>query len=136
MLRNPRSEDLEAPAEQIGVVVSPSPSADRAICRSITWIASCGEHSRPILRGDMELADLGPARTQLALSAQYQPFTHHASAEERMGAQRIGESTLKAFVDRLADYVAALLNGGTTLALPVDRHGSGGAPFFGPAYGA
>ena len=76
--------------------------------RALQWLTIRGDAHQPVLQGDLELAELGPSRTQLALSAQYRPSAHVAQSSDRMMAQRVGESTLKAFVDRLADYVQTI----------------------------
>jgi hypothetical protein len=91
--------------------------------RSLQWLTTQGTESKILLRGDLELAELGPARSQLALSAQYQPTTPCTDYEERMAAQRLGESTLKAFVDRIAGYVQAVLGDGAPSFIPRPSNG-------------
>ena len=88
------------------------PEIDAGVVRrAVEWIAVRGQAAEPVLRGDLELAELGPGRTQLALSAQYQPFKTAQQTADRAAAQRIAESTLKAFVDRLAEYIGMVLDG-------------------------
>ena len=106
-------EASAAAAGPLVVLLSPAQLGDGLIRRPVQWFTQPQPPSGPVLRGDLELAELGAARTQLALSAQYQPFLHSAGADERMAAQRIGESTLKAFVDRIACYVEVTLEGTT-----------------------
>lgn len=86
-----------------------APQTEGAVIRrTLQWLAVRGDAIVCVLRGDLELAELGPARTQLAISAQYRPGAV-VQATQRMAAQRVGESTLKAFLDRLANYVQLIL---------------------------
>lgn len=77
--------------------------------RPLQWLEVLGHSWEPVVRGDLELAELGPARTQLALSGQYRPFLTATESTDRMAVQRVGESTLKSFVDRLALYLLTIL---------------------------
>ncbi len=98
-------------SNQISVTIAPGPSGGGVIRRSLTWCRS-GRAGSAVLRGDLEVAPLGAERCQLALTAQYQPFAHGVDARARMQAQRIGESTLKAFVDRIAAEIQTLVESG------------------------
>jgi hypothetical protein len=95
----------------LAVLLSPAEPDGHLRRRTLQWFEVIGETCEPVLRGDLELAALGPARTQLALSAQYRPLLRYQEAGDRTLAVRIGESTLKAFVDRIADYVNAIFSG-------------------------
>jgi hypothetical protein len=77
--------------------------------RELQWFVVFGDAVRPVLCGDFELAELGPSRTQLAITAQYRPPVTPDRSLDRMAAQRVGESTLKAFLDGLASCVQASL---------------------------
>lgn len=98
-------------AMHLAVLLSPVESEGNLRRRTLEWFEVIGETCEPVLRGDLELAELGPARTQLALSAQYRPMLRFQEGGDRAVAVRIGESTLKAFVDRIADYVNAIYGG-------------------------
>ena len=98
-------------AADLCVSVSAPQTEGTLLRRAVEWLAVRGDASWPVLLGDLELAELGPSRTQLALSAQYRPFITAQQTPDRAAAQRVGESTLKAFVDRLADYLQLILGG-------------------------
>lgn len=105
------SSEPDLTAADLCVSLSAPQTEGTLMRRNVEWLAIHGDASEPILRGDLELAELGPCRTQLALSAQYRPFTTAQQTPDHAAAQRIAESTLKAFVDRLADYIQLILGG-------------------------
>ncbi len=96
-------------AADLCVSISAAEVEGRLMRRALEWLALRGDTPQPILQGDLELAELGPCRTQLALSAQYRPFSGAPESPDRMEARRVGESTLKAFVDQLAAYIQTIL---------------------------
>lgn len=120
------------PRVRLLTAVSAPQDDDHVIRRALQWVVTGESDRTTILRGDLELAELGPSRTQLALSAQYQPFAPCTNTDERMASQRLGESTLKAFVDRLGAYVKAALEAKSTKT-GVVRLPSGGKPRISPA---
>jgi hypothetical protein len=100
-----------------------APQAEGTLVRrGLEWLAVRGDASQPVLRGDLELAELGPSRTQLALSAQYRPLIAAQQIPDRADEHRVGESTLKAFVDRLAEYVELILGGIPATAVSPAEH--------------
>ena len=103
--------DPELTTADVCVSLSAPQAEGTLLRRAVEWLAVRDEGSEPVLRGDLELAELGPSRTQLALSAQYRPFATAQQTADRAAAQRIAESTLKDFVDRLADYIQLILGG-------------------------
>lgn len=107
---SPTSEP-NLPTGELCVSLSAPQTEGTVVRRAVEWLAVAGAAAEPLLRGDLELAELGPCRTQLALSAQYRPFAGAQQTPDRAAAQRVGESTLKAFLDRLADYVQLILGG-------------------------
>jgi len=108
MLGSPTSANaMNLGAADLCVRLSVPQKANTVIRRSIEWLAVKGDLRHPVLHGDLEVAELGPSRTQLAVSAQYQP--DNASSADQMTVQRVCESTLKAFLDQLAGHLAALL---------------------------
>jgi hypothetical protein len=96
-------------APHLCVVLSAGEYHPGLIRRPLQWLEVLGDACEPVVRGDLELAELGPARTQLALSGQYRPFFTASESTDRLAVQRVGESTLKSFVDRLALYLATIL---------------------------
>ena len=72
----------------------------------IRWHASEHPGLFPALDADVEVAALGPTRTQLAISARYAPpFGAFGRAMDRALLSRVAEATLKDFLDRVAEAV-------------------------------
>ena len=70
----------------------------------IRWTASGVSGLFPALEADLEVAPLGPDRTQLAMSARYEPpFGPIGRAIDRAVLFRVAEATLKDFLDRVAN---------------------------------
>jgi hypothetical protein len=69
----------------------------------LLWRATRLHGLFPVLEGDLEVAALGRSRTQLALSARYQPpLGTFGRAVDRALLHRVAEATVKDFVDRVA----------------------------------
>jgi hypothetical protein len=82
----------------------------------IEWKPLHGHHLFPSLQGDLEVGGLGPQRTQIALSARYQPpLGLLGSAADRALLHRVAEATVRDFVQRLAH--AILIEAGTAEGL-------------------
>jgi hypothetical protein len=72
----------------------------------LRWVASSGAGLFPSLDADLEVAPLGPGRTQLAMSARYvPPFGSVGRVIDRAALSRVAEATLKDFLDRVADTI-------------------------------
>jgi hypothetical protein len=70
----------------------------------LRWAAAAGSGLFPALDADLEIAPLGPHRTQLAMSARYvPPLGAVGRAMDRAVLFRIAEATLKDFLDRVRD---------------------------------
>lgn len=87
--------------------------------RPMAW-ALIGPHTaKPLLDGDLEVGSLGHGRTQLAAAGRYHFPTGAARRRiDRGVAQRMGEATIKEFVDGLARMVEKLALGVPALRLP------------------
>lgn len=109
----------QSDASHLCVLLSAAEYRPGLVRRTLQWLEVLGDAWEPVVRGDLELAELGPARTQLALSGQYRPFLNATESADRMAIQRVGESTLKSFVDRLAFYLETILG-----AVPSEPSGS------------
>ncbi len=73
----------------------------------VRWSAAEAAGLFPSLDADLEIAPIGPRRTQLAMSARYvPPFGALGRAIDRALLHRVAEATLKDFLDRVG---AALL---------------------------
>jgi hypothetical protein len=72
----------------------------------IRWEASGASGLFPSLDADIEIAPLGPDRTQLAMSARYvPPLGALGRAIDRALLFRVAEATLKDFLDRVGEAV-------------------------------
>lgn len=61
----------------------------------------------PVLDGDLEVTPLGPTRCRVVLSAVYRPpFSPVGAALDRALLHRVAESTVRAFLRRLADALS------------------------------
>jgi hypothetical protein len=86
----------------------------------LRWVASGAAGLFPSLDADLEVAALGPGRTQLAMSARYvPPFGALGRIIDRAVLSRVAEATLKDFLDRVADTIVG--SPGTPGASDVDR---------------
>lgn len=74
----------------------------------LRWTASGAAGLFPSLDADLEVAPLGPGRTQLAMSARYvPPLGSVGRAVDRAVLSRVAEATLKDFLDRVAQTILA-----------------------------
>ena len=72
----------------------------------LSWHAAGPEGFFPVLEGHLEICLLGQRRTQLVLSASYKPpFGPIGAALDRAFLHRVAESTIKHFVDGLAERI-------------------------------
>ena len=72
----------------------------------LRWTPSGAAGLFPSLDADLEVAPLGPGRTQLAMSARYvPPFGLVGRAVDRAVLSRVAEVTLKDFLDRVAETI-------------------------------
>jgi hypothetical protein len=69
----------------------------------LRWCPESMERLLPALDGDLEIAGLGPSRTQLAVSASYRPpLGMVGMAMDRALLHRVAEATIKDFLDGVA----------------------------------
>jgi hypothetical protein len=78
----------------------------RATIIPVQWV----DHSRaalfPRLEADLEIASLGPRRSQLSTNVRYEPpFGPLGAIADRALLHRVAEATVKDFVDRVAKRV-------------------------------
>jgi len=75
----------------------------------IRWRPASASGLIPELDGDLEVAALTPAASQLSISARYTPpLGSVGAAIDRALLHRVAEATLKDFLDRIADALPAL----------------------------
>jgi hypothetical protein len=69
----------------------------------MTWEATGPDGFLPTLEGDLEVAPLGPSRTQLSISVMYTPpMGGLGRALDRALLHRVAEATVKDFLERVA----------------------------------
>jgi hypothetical protein len=74
----------------------------------IWWRATAPEQLFPALEADIEVAALGPNRTQLAMSARYRPpMGTVGRILDRTLLHRVAEATVKDFLDRAGECLSA-----------------------------
>lgn len=74
----------------------------------MTWRATGMERLFPQLDADLEVATLGPARTQLSISARYRPpMGALGRTLDRALLHRVAEATVKDFLDRVGERLIA-----------------------------
>ncbi len=70
----------------------------------MSWKATGAERLFPALDADLEVASLGPNRTQLSISARYKPpMGPFGRALDRALLHRVAEATAKDFLDRVGE---------------------------------
>jgi hypothetical protein len=80
----------------------------------LVWEPDGGGRLFPRLEADIEIGQLGAARTQLALSGRYQPpLGLVGRVLDRTLLHRVAEATVKDFLDRVAERLTAILGPGS-----------------------
>jgi hypothetical protein len=76
----------------------------------MSWRPIGAEGLFPELEADVEVASLGASRSQLSISARYQPpWGAIGRAIDRALLHRVAEATLKDFLDRVGEAMRSLL---------------------------
>src|SRR5439155_25616418 len=76
----------------------------------MAWRATGAHAIFPSLEADIEVAPIGQNRTQLSVSARYQPpLGPFGRAIDRTLLHRVAEATIKDFVDRAAEALTSRL---------------------------
>jgi len=74
----------------------------------VSWRPTSMQRLIPSLDADIELAELGPERTQLSISARYTPpLGSLGRALDRALLHRVAEATVKDLLDRVAERLSA-----------------------------
>lgn len=100
-------------ADLAGTVVDlgmePAARRGSTTIRTMAWALIGPQSARPLLEADLELGSLGHGRCQLAVAGRYYvPGIGTNRRVDRGTAQRVGEATIKEFVDGLANIVEKL----------------------------
>lgn len=94
--------------KQVEIELGPPLHFSARTALPLTWTATGPEHLFPSLDADLEIASLGPNRTQFAISARYRPpFGGVGRVLDRALLHRVAEATIKDFLDRVAEAIAA-----------------------------
>jgi hypothetical protein len=85
--------------------------------RTMAWALVGPQTARPLVEADLEVGSLGHGHSQLAVAGRYYvPGSATSRRIDRGTAQRVGEATIKEFVDALADLVHTVTRGGSLTA--------------------
>jgi hypothetical protein len=88
---------------EVAIQLGPSIRSSSKTVFPLRWEAASHAGLFPSLDADLEVARLGPTRTQLAISARYvPPFRWMGRALDRAILSRVAEATVKDFLDHLA----------------------------------
>ena len=92
--------------KRVEVTVGEAVRLTGAVMLPITWRATGIGVVFPALEGDLEVASLGPDRTQLSMSARYRPpLGGVGRALDRALLHRVAEATVKDFVHRVRQAI-------------------------------
>jgi hypothetical protein len=84
----------------------------------MAWALIGPRTASPLLEADLEVGSLGHGRSQLAVAGRYYvPGSGTNRRIDRGTAQRVGEATIKEFVDGLADLVYTMTRAGSLAAV-------------------
>jgi len=105
-------EDLAGAVVVLGM--EPAAVHGSTTIRTMAWALIGPQPAKPLLEADLEVGSLGHRRTQLAVAGRYYvPGSGMNRRIDRGTAQRVGEATIKEFVDGLADLVQTLAREGS-----------------------
>lgn len=87
----------------------------------MSWHAADHEALYPKLEADIEVASLGSDKTQLSVSARYQPpLGRVGKAIDKTFMHRVAEATIKDFVDQACGRLLATLGSATATGAAAD----------------
>jgi hypothetical protein len=93
---------------EVAIQLGPSIRSSSKTVFPLRWEAASHAGLFPSLDADLEVARLGPMRTQLAISARYvPPFREIGRALDRAIFSRVAEATVKDFLDHVAVRLAS-----------------------------
>ena len=94
-------------AKKIQVEVSEPRHFTGATLLSLRWQSASASGLFPTLDGQLEIAPIGPASTQLGLSGSYEPpLGALGRVADRALMHRVAELTVKDFLDRIGERLA------------------------------
>jgi hypothetical protein len=116
--------DARALADLDGAVLvlglEPASRHGSTTIRTMAWALIRPDSAEPLLEADLEVGSLGDHRCQLAIAGRYYvPACGTNRRVDRGTAQRVGEATIKEFVECLADMVRRLSLGRSVSAAAI-----------------
>lgn len=94
--------------KEVEIVLGPVYRIPSKTLLPMTWRATGADWMFPQLDADIEVAALGPRRTQLSISARYRPpMGAVGRVLDRAMLHRVAEATIKDFLDGVADRIRA-----------------------------
>ncbi len=113
-----RGDDLAGAVVELGM--EPAARHRSTTIRAMAWALIGPQSAKPLLEADLEVGSLGRHRSQLAVAGRYYvPGADWNRRIDRGTAQRVGEATIKEFVDELANAVEKVALGVPALRLSV-----------------
>ena len=98
-------------AKEVQIEIGPPARLQARTLLPMTWRATGSQGLFPMLDGDLEVARLGPTRTQVAVSAQYRPPLRSVGrAMDRALLHRIAEATVKDFTERVGKQIEDMIS--------------------------
>ena len=99
--------------KETGKVIGVAEIHRTGVVYPISWTATGAQALFPKLTGELVLSHVGPEKTKLSLEATYQPpLGHLGRVVDRVVLGRFAESTVKNWVDQLAE---ALISEGSVI---------------------
>jgi hypothetical protein len=96
-------------SKTVAITTRPQVDMGTKITLPLTWEATGPGGLFPCMEADIELAEMGPSRTQLSLSGRYTPpLGLVGRATDRGVLHRVAEATVKDFLDRVAVRLVSL----------------------------
>ena len=101
--------------EQVTVAFGPVFRSCLRTVLAMTWRPTDGRALSPALDADLEVGTLGRDRTQLSISARFQPDLDTTGRMlDRASLQRVAEATIKHFLDRVGQSIECLADSCST----------------------
>lgn len=95
-------------AKEVEITLGPPYRIPSKTLLPLSWQATGAQYLFPSMEADLEVAVLGPRRTQVSISARYKPpLGAVGRALDRTMLHRVAEATVKDFVDRVAETIEA-----------------------------
>ncbi|MBV8529028.1 MAG: hypothetical protein JOZ75_11990 [Candidatus Dormibacteraeota bacterium] len=95
-------------SKHIAVEIGQAVPRDGAVVVPLTWHATGAPALFPVFSGDIELAAIGGAETQLSIWGRYDPpLGAFGEALDRFGLHRVAEASVRAFLRDLAQSIEA-----------------------------